>query len=151
MKGVDAETRAFYDGKKTRPVLGDPSFLDGLTGGPGPGNRSSRPEDRGTGRLREPPGMDRIIEATAEAFGIDKGDMYVSRRGRGGGNLPRLAAMSLCRTLGGHPIEKIVRKFGLRHYSSASVASSRLKRRMADNRKLAATVATIKKQLKSGT
>jgi hypothetical protein len=148
MEGVDEETREFYQRKKAGAVMGKGSFLDELPGELDLSKKAVHPEIPAIKHLREPLPMDRIIAVTASAFGVNKEELLAPRRGRGTGNLPRSVAMSLCRSPGGFPIKDIARAFGVGHYSSVSVAAARLRRKSADDPKLAATVTAIRKKLK---
>jgi len=93
---------------------------------------------------------ERIIEVTANAFGVAPAALDTARRGRGAENAPRLVAMALCRNPGGLTLKEIADAFGVSHYSSVSVAASRLKGRLAKDPVLRDLVDGIIGKLHSG-
>jgi len=123
--GIDEQTRAFYAAKRMAPVLGGAAFRDRVREhlGTYQGDR----EHAALEWLRERPTIKRIVKATAEVFGVPPKRIYESRRGRGSRNIPRVAAMALCRSPRGHSLGDIASAFGIGHYASVSVAANRLK------------------------
>ena len=127
--GDDTELKGFYRTARIVPVLGDAAFRERAAArAKRAGNDKEVP---GARRLTERPGVERIIEVTANAFGVAPAALGTARRGRGAENAPRLVAMALCRNPGGFTLNEIADVFGVSHYSSVSVAASRLKGRLA--------------------
>ncbi|MFQ5955554.1 MAG: transposase [Kiloniellales bacterium] len=143
--GGDEELRAFYGRKRLDPVLGDASFRDRIHHRLG--RRADEPEISDLRRLRPRPSLERVSRLTASAFGVEGKELLVVRRGRGAGNLPRMVAMALGRSPGGHALKDIARHFGLGHYSSVTAAATRLERRLRDDATLRATVAELRASL----
>ena len=148
MDGIDAELRAFYESSAPGAVLGGERFRAALT--TEVAVERSDPERPEARRLLEQPSLVRIAELTAAAFGVAVERLYERRRGRGNVNLPRLAAMALSRNPGDHALAAIAAAFGVRHYTTVSVAANRLERRMRDDRELAATIAALRHELSAG-
>ncbi len=123
--GVDEETRAFYGAARVAPVHGGDAFRDRVRQhlGTYQGDR----EQAALEWLSERPTIKRIVKTTAEVFEVRPERIYASRRGRGSRNVPRLVAMALCRSPGGHSLADIASAFGIGHYASVSVAANRLK------------------------
>ncbi len=125
----DAKMKDFYGTARIVPVLGDAAFRErAATHARRASHDKEVPDAR---RLTERPGVERIIEVTANAFGVAPAALGTARRGRGAENAPRLVAMALCRNPGGFTLNEIADVFGVSHYSSVSVAASRLKGRLA--------------------
>jgi len=148
MDGVDEDLRAFYAAPRPGPVLGDERFRAAL--GAEIAARRVDPEVPEARRLQGPASLSRIAAATAAAFGVARETLNERRRGRGGGNLPRMVAMALCRNPGGHSLADIAAAFGGAHYSAVSAAVARLARRMRVDPELAAKVAVLRQGLTEG-
>ena len=140
--GVDEELRRFYADRRVSPVLGTRSFCEriGMLGacrGAGPiadaVNKSARP------------GIDLIIAATAQFFGVDAHSLRYGRRGKR--NLPRAVAMTLCHQTGGHSLEDVARAFGVSSLAAVSLAAYRLKAKLKDAPDLLRGMETLRKQL----
>jgi REP element-mobilizing transposase RayT len=143
--GVDDETRAFYQSKRMSPVLGTPAFREMVREHL---KSSSNDADlRAREWLRERPSITRIVDATAKVFGVEANDIYVSRRGRKSRNPPRLVAIALCRSPGGHGLRDIAKVFGVAHAASISVAANRLKVLAETDRDLAKSVTRVRDRL----
>ena len=145
--GVDDETRAFYGAKHTAPVIGGAAFREKIRE-----QLEAYQSDRqrvALKWLRERPSIKRIVKTTAEAFDVGPESIYVSRRGRGSRNIPRLVAMSLCRSPGGHSLIDIARAFGIGHYASVSVAANRLKGLAGEDDALAKQIEKVRGRLES--
>ncbi len=143
--GVDEEIRAFYGAKRTPPVLGGADFRERSASGCG--------FSRATAGMRRCSGFaigrrsSGSSEATADVFGVGADAIHASRRGRGSRNIPRLVAMSLCRSPGGHSLADIASAFGIGHYASVSVAANRLKTLVAADAALANDVERVRERL----
>ncbi len=144
-QGVDEETQIFYAKKRMPPVFGSDAFRDEIRKKVGTG--LDDPEFSQRRLLANSPDIEAIVQQTAEVFGVEPETLYQERRGRGRGNTPRTVAMALCRTLGGYPLKEIAEEFGVGHYSSVSVAASRLKAHMVDDHKLTRQVEQLRKRL----
>jgi len=123
--GIDEETRAFYGAQHTAAILGGAAFRKKVR--KHLGSFQSDRERAALEWLRERPSIKRIVKTTAETFEVPPESIYRSRRGRGSRNIPRLVAMALCRSPGGHSLVDIAEAFGIGHYASVSVAANRLK------------------------
>ncbi len=145
--GLDDQTRAFYGAKHTPPVLGRAAFREKIRQQLG-AYQSDR-QRAALKWLRERPSIKRIVKTTAEVFDVPPASIYVSRRGRGSRNIPRLVAMSLCRSPGGHSLVDIARAFGIGHYASVSVAANRLKGLAGEDDALAEQIEKVRDQLES--
>ena len=145
--GPDEETRAFYGAKHIAPVWGGAAFRDTVRKhlGTYQGDR----EHAALEWRRERPSIKRIVKTTAERFGVRPEWIYASRRGRGSRNIPRLVAMALCRSPGGHSLREIASAFGIGHYASVSVAANRLKSLMDADELLAKDVERIRGRLEA--
>ena len=146
--GDDAEIKDFYGTARIVPVLGDAPFREQAAARARPAGDDK--EIPGARRLTARPGVERIIEVTANAFGVAPAALGTARRGRGAENAPRLVAMALCRNPGGFTLKEIAGAFGVSHYSTVSVAASRLKGRLAKDPVLRNLVDGITKALHSG-
>ncbi len=145
--GVDEQTQAFYAAKHMAPVLGGPAFRDTVRERLG-----TYQGDRGHAALewlRERPTIKGVVKATADVFGVPPKRIYESRRGRGSRNIPRLAAMTLCRGPGGHSLRDIASAFGIGHYASVSVAANRLKGMVNADDALAKDVQRVRDRLEA--
>jgi len=71
-----------------------------------------------------------ICKQVADAFRVDPSHLQVSLRGRSQGNLPRQVAMALARSPGGYSLTQIAKTLKVGHYSSVSVAATRLKKKL---------------------
>ena len=145
--GDDAEMKDFYRMARIVPVLGDAPFRERAAArAKRAGDDKEVPDAR---RLTMRPGVKRIIEVTANAFDVAPAALGTARRGRGAKNAPRLVAMALCRNPGGFTLKEIASAFGVSHYSSVSVAASRLKARLAEDPVLQSLVDGIIGKLRS--
>ncbi len=145
--GLDEETQAFYGAKRMAPVLGGAEFRDKVR--KHLGTYQDDREHAALEWLRERPSIKRIVKTTAEAFGVRPEWIYASRRGRGSRNIPRLVAMALCRSPGGHSLREIASAFGIGHYASVSVAANRLKSLVDADEVLAKDVQRIRDRLEA--
>ena len=143
-QGLDQETAAFYQRRGLAPVMGQERFRQGLAA-----RQAAAGEESSYLRL-SPPTMAQIIEATGDAFDRPPEDLRVATRGRGRRQEARSVAISLCRSLAGHPLGAIAEAFGLTHHASASNAARRGARMIAEDPVLARKVARIKAQLHGG-
>lgn len=124
-QGIDEELRAFYTQKRMAPILGSGAFRKRLARRRKPA--ADTKEVPTVRRLRPQPTLKRISRAVASAFGVAERTLYAPAPGRGKGNLPRAVAMALARSPGGYDLKAIAQEFGVAHYSSVSVAISRLR------------------------
>ena len=144
-RGVDDEIRAFYQSKRMSPVLGTPAFREQV--GAHLKSSSNDADLRAREWLRERPSIPRIVDSTAKVFGVTANDIYTSRRGRKSRNPPRLVAISLCRSPGGHGLRDVAEAFGVGHAASISVAANRLKILAETDRDLAKSIIRVRDRL----
>ncbi len=76
------------------------------------------------------------MSSVSRLFGVDVNSPLIGRRGVNVNNLPRWAAMYLCRDIGGYKLSQIASHFGLKRIGSISNTISKLKSCMERDRKL---------------
>lgn len=138
--GVDEDTQRFYAKKHLEAVRGDAAFKNRMRT---PG-RAPRAVAKGAVHV---PGLPAIVKGVATAFHVAPQYLQRSVRGRGQGNLPRQVAMSLARSPGGYSLAEIAQTLQVGHYSSVSVAATRLKTRMEHDDQLRRKVERLKSRL----
>jgi chromosomal replication initiation ATPase DnaA len=79
----------------------------------------------------------------SEYYGLQRGDIYKVKEGRGQSNQPRKIAMYIAQHIGGHRLTDIAHAFGLSHYGGVSYANYMLKAEMKEDRRLSRTVNVI--------
>ncbi len=121
------EISQFYKTDRLRPVLGSARFRDGLQRFIEDSDAVEIPDRRW---LRKSSDLETIIEATAFAFDFIPEALIRGRQGRT--NVPRAVAMCFCRSPGGYSLKAIARAFGLRSYTSVSMAIRRLQPKLED-------------------
>ena len=143
--GEDDELAAFYDRGRLEPVLGSEAFRRRLKEtGRIAATVSEVPEVRG---LVRPPPLERIVAATADAFGVAPNDLRRPARGRP--SPARNVAIALARVVGGHSLVDIADHFGLAHYASVSNVVMRVRRASAAEPLLARRIDGIRRSLMS--
>ena len=138
----DDEVRRFYGRAQLGSVLGNDRFRKRALRR---GGREAKA--RGLRAGAATPSLERIIKTTARAFGTSPEALLSARRGRGQANVPRLVAIGLARSPGGHPLSEIAHAFRLGGPGSASVTASRLRGRMDADPTLARRVKDLRAQL----
>jgi putative transposase len=91
------------------------------------------------------PSLEAIQSAVCSGYGIDRNELLSSRRGMS--NDARNVAIYLARRLSGQTLATIGGAFGLEHYSSVSSVVSRMKQRIANDRRLRRKVEAIQRAL----
>ena len=91
------------------------------------------------------PGLQAIQSAVCAGYGIDPGELLSSRRGMS--NDARNVAIYLARRHSGQTLATIGDAFGLEHYSSVSSVVTRMKQRIANDRRLRRKVEAIERAL----
>jgi putative transposase len=91
------------------------------------------------------PRLKAIQSAVCKGYGIDRNELLSSRRGMS--NDARNIAIYLARRLSGQSLAAIGNAFGLENYSSVSSVVSRMKQRIADDRRLRRKVEKIERSL----
>ena len=76
------------------------------------------------------PDADRIKEEVCKVFGVDRAELYESRRGFS--NQPRNVAIYLLRTLRGDTLNQIGREFNMNRYSSVSSVVQRMSAKISN-------------------
>lgn len=127
--------------KKLPAVLGSENFIDWVKG---KFSRQKRHEEVPASRFLAPD-VERIREAVCKAFGVDKEELSVSRRGIS--NVPRSVAIYLLRQLRGEKLDEIGKEFKMGSYSSVSTVIQRMKREISRNRKLRKRVKQLEEKL----
>lgn len=138
--GLDEETAHLYGRKHLDAIRGDQAF---------------RKKARATALVasKKPktginvPSLQIICKQVATAFKVDPAHLQISLRGRSQGNLPRQVAMALARSPGGYSLTQIAKTLKVGHYSSVSVAATRLKKKLDDDDQLRRKVEKLKTQL----
>ena len=129
----------FYSRQRLAPILGDGNFI----------NRikllfKQSATDVSHAELQTfRPSVDKIVSAVSEYYGLQRGDIYKVKKGRGQSNQPRKIAMYIAQHIGGHRLTDIAHAFGLSHYGGVSYANYMLKAEMEEDRRLSRTVNII--------
>ena len=136
------ELSTLFSREKLPSLLGSKGFIDWVKESfPDLRSRSEIPASR-----LFAPGLEAIQSAVCESYGIDPGELLVSRRGES--NDPRNVAIYLARRLSGQTLTAIGKAFGLDKCSSVSSVVTRMKRRIQKDRRLRRRVQVIEKKLK---
>ena len=123
-------------------MLGDERFRARLTQ-----DRAIDTEIADLKRLAKQPTLDDIAAATATVFGIDPTTLYRNGRGRRVNNIPKMAALYLSRHNAGYPLKIVATYFKLGHYASVSNSNRRFALQLDADKKLAAKVYQLQRQL----
>ena len=91
------------------------------------------------------PDADRIREEVCKVFGVDRADLYESRRGIS--NQPRNVAIYLLRTLRGDTLNQIGREFNMNRYSSVSSVVQRMGAKISKDRQLRKSIEKLRAQV----
>lgn len=91
--------------------------------------------------------IDEIIHLVGQHFRVSYESIIHSRRGRGQSNVPRAAAMMLCRDHAGYALRDIAKVFQLSHYASVSSTILRFKKAIQRDGLLAIVFEKIKRKL----
>jgi len=129
-QGTDEELEEFYGKERVKPILGREDFISEMA----PQEEVQRRQfNVAQSRL---PSVKEIVAQTAKRFGVSKESILHAARGRGQANVPRWAALYLCREVGGYSLREICQEFGLGHISGVSQASTKLKSACGEDKSL---------------
>lgn len=145
-EGLDEETAHFYERKHLEATRGEAAFRKSSLSAARASTKSSPKTGSKAGGIKVP-ALNAIYKHVADAFKVSPDHLKLSFRGRSQGNLPRQIAMALARSPGGYSLTQIAETLSVGHYSSVSVASARLKKRLEDDAPLRAKVEKLKTQL----
>ncbi|GJL57051.1 MAG: hypothetical protein NPIRA02_41830 [Nitrospirales bacterium] len=140
-EGIDEEIRTFYAKKKQPPILGSDAFKQTL---------KLRNNDIDVPDLREArvkPTAKRIVEVVCQHLNVKTKSVWALQRGKTSSNPARSLAMYLCQHEADMKFGEIARKFGLKHYASASSSIRQFEARLARNQELQKCVNLIKLDL----
>jgi len=125
--GIDEEIEAFYGKGNQAAILGSDDFVKKIID-------EYKDENPGIDKLQGNfPSIDMIIKATAKVFDVDLSTIRRSARGRGSKNIPRWAALYLCRELSQARLHEIASVFGVTHISGVSRAVYKLQEVMIED------------------
>ncbi len=124
--------RAFYEAKRTGPVLGSRHFIDRMREqiGKKHADLTEVPQAKPCVRLV----WKTCVEVVRRVYGIGEGDLTASRRGQR--NEARAMAMYLCRTMAGMKHDEIAKVFGAGGYSAVSSVIGRTHAELAKGGKI---------------
>ena len=140
-EGIDEEILEFYSRNKQAPILGSEAFRYKLKRGTAD---SDVPDLR---RARGELTVKRVVEVVCQRLGVRKECVWSSKRGRAVENPARGMVMFVCQREGDMKLDEIARRFGLKHYASASSSIRQFETRLGKNRQLQKTLTSIKRDL----
>ena len=118
--GLDEEIKAFYGKGNQAAILGSDDFVKKIID-------EYKDKSPSIHKLQgNYPSIEKIIEATAQAFEVKSSSIRTSARGRGSKNIPRWVALYLCRELSQARLHEIADGFGMTHISGVSMAVYKL-------------------------
>ena len=140
-KGTPEEINSIFDRKNLPSALGSESFLAWVKGTFFSRTRHKEiPESRALS-----PDAERIKEEVCRNYGVERVDLYRSRRGIL--NEPRNMAIYLLRNMRGDNLEKIGREFNISRFSSVSSVVVRMKVKISKNRPLRKRIEEMKSSI----
>lgn len=139
---TDPELEAFYARTRRGPVLGAAAFRAAL-------RRRSAADAEGARRRTGPrrPTANQVLRAVAEAEGVARNSLLVSRRGKASQGPGRAMAMYLCQEAGGMRLQAIADMFGLAGYAGAGGSIRAFRRRLREDAALARRVERLRRDL----
>ena len=140
-EGIDEEVQEFYGKSKQPPILGSNMFKR---------NFKFRTKDIDVPDLREArvkPTVKRIVEVVCQHLDVKTKTVWALKRGRTSSNPARGMAMYVCQQEADMKLSEIARKFGLKHYASASASIRQFEARLARDQELQKFVKLIKLDL----
>ena len=140
-EGIDSDVTNFYSKNKQPPILGSDSFTRTL---------KLRSKDIDVPDLRQArvwPTTNRIVEVVCRRLGVEAESVWTSHRGRAVKNPVRGMAMYVCQHEADMTLREIARRFGLKHYASASSSIRQFERRLAQDQQLQRNMKLIKLDL----
>jgi REP element-mobilizing transposase RayT len=118
--GIDEEIKEFYGKGNQAAILGSDDFVKNII-------EENKDKSPSIHKLQgNYPSIEKIIEATAQAFEVRSSSIRTSARGRGSKNIPRWVALYLCRELSQARLYEIADAFGITHISGVSMAVYKL-------------------------
>ncbi|WP_447970143.1 transposase [Nitrospira sp. M1] len=140
-EGIDDEIVEFYAKSKQPPILGSDAFKQTLK----LRNKNIDVPDLREARVRLT--VKRIVEVVCQHLNVTMKSVWALKRGRTSSNPARGMAMYLCQHVGNMKLREIARKFGLKHYASASSSIRQFEARLAKDRQLQKHLKQIKLDL----
>lgn len=143
-QGVDEELAHFYGKKNLSSIMGDEKFRKFAA------SKRSASTTRGVSRgahAKWRPACKDIVAAVAAQFKVSEDSIYQAARGPGSKNVPRWVAMYLCQELSASTLQAIAKLFKLKRYGTVSTTVGKLKKELAADAKLTATVQKLGKSL----
>jgi len=141
VEGIDEEIMEWYAKKKQPPILGSNTFKKKLKFGT---DDIDVPDLR---QARVKPTVTHIVEVVCQRLDVDVASVWASQRGRGANNPARGMAMYVCQREGDMKLGEIARKFGMKHYASASTGIRQFEARLAKDKRLQKCLELIKLDL----
>ena len=117
----------FYNNNRLSPILGDEGFRRRVA--------SMVSENKGISHQTVIP-IESVVQAVATAFDVERNSVVEGKRGRGKENIPRQAAIYLCRRELGRALKEIATHFHLQHYASVSEITRRFEIHMGTDIRL---------------
>lgn len=140
-KGIDEEILEIYGKNKQPPILGSEEFKAKL---------KLRTQNIDVPDLRQARGkltVKRIVEVVCQRLKVGEESVWTSRRGQAVENPARSMAMFVCQREGDMKLGEIARRFGLKHYASASSGIRQFETRLAKDQRLQKIIKSIKRDL----
>lgn len=146
-EGVDAELAHFYGKKNLSSIMGDAKFRKSAQ------KKRNATAARGVSRganAKWRPSCKQIISTVAKQFKVTEASIYNAARGPGSKNVPRWVAMYLCQELSANTLQSIAKLFKLKRYGTVSTTVGKLRKELAEDKALLATVERLTKRLSKG-
>ncbi|NKB81766.1 MAG: hypothetical protein GKS05_07765 [Nitrospirales bacterium] len=140
-EGSDREITEYYAKYKQPPILGSEAFRDRLK------LRTKDIDVPGLRQARVKPTVERIIKVVCQHLDVGTASIRTSQRGQTAKPPARGMAMYVCQREADMKLNEIARRFGLKHYASASTSIRQFERRLAQNRWLQKRLKLIKLDL----
>lgn len=141
-QGIDETTHNFY-GLKTLPgVWGDKTFVQQAYK-----KLDIQNNEISLSTFKARPSMEQVIEYVARRYQCPEENIRYTARGKGRKNRARWIAMYLCQELCGETLSRIADVFNVGHYSTVSQTIGRLKREIAEDKRLMKQVNMLSQDL----
>jgi len=140
--GIDEQMRRFYKKGQIPALLGDKAFAKHAYA-----KALSRDKEISMRGAVAPVEIRYIVSRVAKHFHCSERSIYETPRGRGPKNIPRWAAMRLCRDYSGRTLVEIGKMFGVGNYCTVSQTIARLGRLTETDERLRMQLDTISKDL----
>jgi len=140
-EGIDDEIAEFYAKSKQPPILGSDAFKQTL-------KLSKKDIDvPGLREARVQPTIKRIFEVVCQRLEVKPKSVWTLKKGPTSRNPARGLAMYVCQHEADMTLSEIARRFGLKHYASASSSIRQFEARLAKDRQLQKFLKLIKRDL----